>query len=138
MVLARRPRFLLWFCIGLTLPLVLWGLGAGSELLLLPTLKSAFELVALGSCPFWLFLWVPAMAHSTSNILFYSAAAGVLLANGCLYLVMGKVQMLSAQWRLPLRLTAQVVAYPVLMALGYCIPLGFEVLANLGAEGHVT
>ena len=138
MVLARRPRFLLWFCIGLTLPFVLWGLGAASALLLLPTLKSAFEFMALGSCPFWLFLWVPAMSHSTSNLLFYSAAAGALLANGCLYLVMAKVQILTTQWRLPLRLTAQLVAYPALMALGYCVPLGLEVLANLGAEGHVT
>jgi hypothetical protein len=138
MVRSDHRLLFVWFCTGLVLPFVLWGLGALSHPLHMPSLKSSFELLALGSCPFWLFLWIPAMSHPDSSLLFYSAAAAVLVANGALYLVMAKVQIWTRRWKLPLRLTAQLVAYPALMALGYCPPLGLEALANLGGDGHVT
>jgi hypothetical protein len=137
MPLTVHRRLLLWFLVGLVLPFVFWCLGTLSHLLHLSTLQSAFELLALGSCPFWLFLWAT-MAHPTSDVLFYSVAAAVLLANGGLYLGMAKVQIWSRHWKTPLRLAVQVAAYPILMALGYCVPLGLEALASLTGDGHVT
>jgi hypothetical protein len=137
MVSSDRRTYLLWFCAGLSAPLVLWGLSALSQLLHLSSAQSVFELLALGSCPFWLFLWIPAMLHPASDVLFFVVSALVLVANGCLYLVMARLQTSTLQWNSSARRITLIVAYPILMALGYCAPLGLEALMSL-RDGPLT
>ena len=124
----RRRLPVLWFCAGVLFPLALWALSALLTSADLPRLARALELAGIGSCPFWLFLWVPAMGLPTSEIAFYSTLVAVLLANGALYLVMAFVQNKTRDLKRPLRLATLVIAYPALMALGYCVPLGAELV----------
>jgi hypothetical protein len=133
----RRP-FLLWLIAGGLVPLALGGAGAMFASIDFPAAGRTCEILALGSCPFWVFLWLPAMSHPTNSVLFYSAVVAVLAANGCLYLVMAQVQSKIRPWRLPLRIAVLVLAYPAVMALGYCVPLGMEYLSGLESDGRVT
>jgi hypothetical protein len=89
---SRTRMFGAWFCAGILLPPTIYGLGALLGLVGAEQAGRSVELFALGSCPFWLFLWIPAMAQPDNSVLFYSTVVAVLIANGCLYLLMAQLQ----------------------------------------------
>jgi len=125
---SRTRMFVTWFCAGIGLPPSVYGLGAllssaGAELS-----GRMVEIVAIGGCPFWVFLWIPAMSQPNNSVLFYSAVVAILIANGCLYLLMAQLQSRTQTWRKTSRVVTLSIAYPVLMSLGYCLPLAFDVL----------
>ena len=121
---------IVWFCTGVILPVALLGAAWLSNLVPLLTVESTFRLLAVGSCPFWLFLWWPAMAHPKSDVLFLSVALAVVLANGCLYMPLAYVQAKTRPWSVSTRIGAILITYTFLMILGYCVPLGVEYLAG--------
>ena len=123
---SQSRIFVAWFCAGILLPPAVYGLGALLDLVGAAQASRAAELLALGGCPFWLFLWVPAMSQPNNSVLFYSTVVGVLVSNGCLYLLMAVLQSKIQLWRKPQRVVTLAVAYPALMALGYALPLSLE------------
>jgi hypothetical protein len=129
-LLSIRRVSVLWFCVGAVLPFVLWSAGWLSNVLQLGAIGWSFQLLAVGSCPFWLFLWWPAMTHPKNDVLFLSVALGVVLANGCLYLPLAYVQAKTRLWTMSARIGAILIVYVLLMILGYCVPLGVEHFAG--------
>jgi hypothetical protein len=122
----RARLFAAWFSAGVLLPPAVYGFGALLGLIGADRVGQTVEFVALGGCPFWLFLWIPAMSQPNNWMLFYSTVAAVLLANGCLYLLMALLQSWLRSWRKPYRVATLLIAYPVLMALGYSLPFALE------------
>lgn len=124
----ERRVSLTWFVAGIAAPPTFYGLGTAIAALGLAQVGRTFELIALGTCPFWLFLWLPAMSQPDNGVLFFVCVVAVLLANGCLYLVMAKLQSNLLRWRWQWRVVTLSIAYPALMALGYCLPLALDAL----------
>ena len=120
----RRRLFLLWFGAGLFTPLALWALSTMLSSIGLRSASWALQGLALGSCPFWVLLWLPAMSQPTNSILFYLVAVAVLLANGCFYLAMGQLHYKLRTWTPQWRIVGLALGFPALMALGYLLTLG--------------
>jgi hypothetical protein len=120
--------FFAWFCAGAASPPAIYGLGALLVSVGAEQAGRVVELVALGGCPFWVLLWIPAMSQPNNSMLFYLAVAAVLIANGCLYLLMAKLQSTIQSWRKVSRIATLSIAYPVLMALGYGLQLALGAL----------
>jgi|SRR5690349_16311029 hypothetical protein len=123
---SRTRLFVAWFCVGVALPPAIYGLGALVGLAGAEQAGRIFALVAAGGCPFWVLIWIPAMSQPNNSILFYSAIAAILIANGCLYLLMAQLQSKIQSWSKTTRIATLSIAYPVLMALGYSLPLALE------------
>ena len=123
-------RVLIWFAIGLSAPGVLWLLGQAAETLQLEAMRSGLVIAALGSWPFWLLLWFPAMSNPEGELLFYLTAAAALVANGLLYALMAPIQERLRSLGAPLRAAVLVVVYAALIALGYAICLAPDYLGG--------
>ncbi len=123
-------RVLIWFAIGLSAPGVLWLLGQAAAALQFEIMRSWLVVAALGSWPFWLLLWFPAMSDPKNDVLFYLTAAAALLANGLLYALMAPIQERLRPVRAPVRAAMLVVVYAALIALGYAVCLAPEYLGN--------
>jgi hypothetical protein len=124
-------RVLIWFAIGLSAPGVLWLLGQVAAALQFDAMRSWLVLAALGSWPFWLLLWFPAMSDPKSEVLFYLTAAAALVANGLLYALMAPVQERLRPLRAPFRAALLVLVYAGLIALGYMVCLAPDYLGNV-------
>jgi hypothetical protein len=129
-VSATIRRVLVWFAIGLSAPGVLWLLGQAAAALQFDAMRSWLVIAALGSWPFWLLLWFPAMSEPMNDGLFYVTAAAALIANGLLYALMAPVQERLRSLRGPARAAILVVVYAALIALGYAVCLAPEYLGN--------
>jgi hypothetical protein len=127
-VRPERRVLLTWFAAGIAVPPALYGFGTIAVAFGLAEVGRLFQLIALGACPFWLFLWLPAMSQPNNAVLFFICTVAVLLANGCLYLVMAKLQSNLVRWRWKWRIVTLSIAYPVLMAVAYCLPLALDAL----------
>jgi hypothetical protein len=127
-VTSTTRRALVWFALGLSAPGVLWLLGQAAAALQLEAMRSWLVVGALGSWPFWLLLWFPAMSDPQSDTLFYLTAAGALVANGLLYALMAPVQERLRPLRTPVRAAILVVVYAALIALGYAVCLAPDYL----------
>jgi len=66
------------------------------------------------------------MSQPDNFLLFHGAVIAVLVANGCLYMLMAQLQLKTQTLSLPLRVGTQLLAFPALMGLGYGIPLALE------------
>jgi hypothetical protein len=123
-------RVLIWFAIGLSAPGVLWLLGQAAAALQFDAMRAWLVIAALGSWPFWLLLWFPAMSDPKSDVFFYLTAAAALLANGLLYALMAPLQERLRPLRAPARAALLTLVYAGLIALGYVVCLAPEYLGG--------
>lgn len=124
-------RVLIWFAIGLSAPGVLWLAGQAAAALQFDAMRSWLVIAALGSWPFWLLLWFPAMSDPKNDVLFYLTAAAALVANGLLYALMAPIQERLRPLGAPVRAGLLTLVYAGLIALGYAVCLAPDFLARM-------
>jgi hypothetical protein len=128
---SDRRSLWIWFLAGATAPLVFYVLMDAVSLFdklvrpdtyRFPSLWVSDWWGVLGwlaerSCPTWLFLWIPANSGHYGDTWYHAIEAAILLANACLYLCVGYLQLRIRRWRPLLRLATVVASYSVLLSV---------------------
>lgn len=118
--------YTIWFAVGVAAPLALGSLAWLAGTIDLDPVRVCLGLAAMASWPFWLFLWLPAMSYPKATWLFYLVGAGCLVANGGLYMLMALLQRWTRHFQVRWQFAALCACYPVVLCLGFLVPLGVE------------